>query len=982
MLGVVNTDVLKYLLYESYSIEKRKEFLTTIQSLDDDDEITEALIDADLENVFLFRVKRDPGLRHHVLSKAQNDEKILEKIHTIILQLYGKTVELNYICDCPTNGWSAEEQQKYKTDYFKYRLQDAEEKSESDELILAIKTLLDEHKSGKYHTAPLADNNLHMHIVKKNYAKGARCMEYFIQNIRYSRLYGLNSEPDSLHLIFKDNQFFVSAICLAIFGKDPNNPKGNLGEQLTESYDFWKFRADIMTIICTEWFISLNRDKRLECLNETYPFGREQIRSLLKEIEDPGNIDNNMVEGLFKFGRYDLAIDFFSFVYEYNEKYHKSYGMLTTPQNSASKIGEAYREIRNYEKALEWYDKAKILAEDVEIPAYGFRVNIAEIKYSLGGNDNSLNDYLKEIEVIHDEAIQDEVEFRLDALISITQSCRRVGRYDIEYKYLGELTVLLEKLKNKRVSEPNGDDIIEISFTNEGTPFNDEFNRYSKYEDDAKKRMKELTTHSCRFEELNDLEFNSNINTFYQFYRDELNCFQIERAINNAEKCYKLNHNLQSWTNYVTLSYYIRKNPEDKKKFCNDCLRLPRTENEKFLLHVFLSASITECEGKITDEVKSELKYLVYCLTSNVKNCNNNLKEFLKNTLPVIALWKNDELKKSYLFEVTKFFNSAEVSKIIGMPIESAIARMAIHEELFSIAETFYQKSLLYPQYNHESTYCNLISLNGILNKSSIAKKFGEEALSKYPNSFFIRIIIAEYLLYETEYADAQKYLQEAEELMRDTDETQWSEITEKLGETKETIKQRVEFIKQAIDSFNGEYISFKKINSPVAYRMMQTADYQYFNAYKNQQDDDELDHSPIIIQYGKAVEKLLNDTVTRHLRDCLQPDEIKGLRKGLQHIFGDAKKSVSLGIWHEFYANLPKIKNKNLRDKLCNKYDSLLSEEDRIKLANYCAELSQPRNSAAHMVFNSKEDVDKKRKEIVELINSIIDITAKIPSQ
>ena len=214
---------------------------------------------------------------------------------------------------------------------------------------------------------------------------------------------------------------------------------------------------------------------------------------------------------------------------------------------------------------------------------------------------------------------------------------------------------------------------------------------------------------------------------------------------------------------------------------------------------------------------------------------------------------------------------------------------------------------------------------------------------------------------------------------MESTDETQWAEITEQSGERKETIKQRVESIKQAIDSFKGEYISFKKINSPVAYRMMQTGDHLYFEAYKNLQDDDELDYSPIIIQYGKAVEKLLDDTVTRHLRDCLQPDEIKGLRKGLQHIFGDAKKSVSLGIWHEFYANLPKIKNKNLSDKLCDEYYSLLSEENRENLGKYCLGLAELRNGAAHITFNSKEDVDEQRKKVVNLINSIIDITAKI---
>ena len=143
------------------------------------------------------------------------------------------------------------------------------------------------------------------------------------------------------------------------------------------------------------------------------------------------------------------------------------------------------------------------------------------------------------------------------------------------------------------------------------------------------------------------------------------------------------------------------------------------------------------------------------------------------------------------------------------------------------------------------------------------------------------------------------------------------------------------------------------------------------------------MDYSPIIGQYSKAIETLLDDIVTQPLRDCLKPDEVKLLRKRLQHIFGDEKKSISLGQWQEFYADLHKIKNKDLKERIHGKYIHMLQDEnDREKLGDLCDDLAELRNGAAHLTFNTKNDADKKRKEIVEIINSIIAITAKINTE
>ena len=842
MLGVVNTNVLKYFLYESYAIEKRTEFLTKIQSLDDD-EITEALIDDVLEYLFRERVTRDPGLCHHVLSMVINNDEFLEKMHSIILQLYGKTVEYDYNWNFQNTPWDEyfrpyQPKKAIISHYLRYRLTDAEEKvdSDSDEKILAINAMLDELNCVMPYRKIHDPESLGKDVLHDPEIAMRNCMEYVRQNVRFFYYYIDRDpiEPDKIlgyqyYNIFFTPFSFCKKICSEILKIDLHqNLKDNLSQQLNTN-SLCKFSENLTLIICNEWFTSLNHYDKLKCLNKTYPFKNEHVKSMLNEIREAGFIDilhSDILEYMIKSADYDPAKND-SFFYENTSK----------------------------------------------LP-------------------------------------------------------------------------VIEKVSG---------------------------------------------SHSPK--------------DYREFFTREINSFQFERAIEFAEKHSELDPNFEDdgsfaglTNNWLSAVYELNENPEYVKKYCNNRLRLSRHEDETAIIKLFLSMSITECEGKITDEVRSLLKDFAEYLRNGNEKCftnifHDNKDEIRKNLILISAntvistihLWENDDLKISYLDEVAKMITDAglaNLSVFSNKPVEFYFASRAFYRVFysFSLAEKLFERLLaLYPGYNQESTYYDLISVKRMLNKKDEAERLGKEALSKYPDSFLIRTGMSEFYLYESEFSKAKEYVDEAEELMSKTDDGQMNEIIGRSFNSAEELKKKIDTIKQNIDSFKGEYISFKKIKSAEAYRIMKTGDHQYFNAYKNQQDDDELDYSPIIIQYGKGIERLLDDTVTRHLRDCLQPDEIKGLRKGLQDIFGDAKKSVSLGIWHEFYANLPKIKNKNLSDKLCDEYYSLLSEENRENLGKYCLGLAELRNGAAHITFNSKEDVDEQRKKVVNLINSIIDITAKI---
>ena len=244
-LGDVNTSVLRYFLYESYQIEKRTEFIKSIQS-SDDDEVTEALIDNELQIMFLYRIENDPGLHYYVISKSKNDKKLLDRVHSIILELYGKTVGFDKIFEDPPADLLSE----YIIDYLQYRLKTAIDESESNEKILAINNLLDVYDRNKCDTDYLGDNILCKHVLPNNPAKlYAKCHQYIAQNIRYSKMYSQYSDQD--HEIDRINGFFSIYNSYFSFYNDILSTIFRMNPFSSDVFDsFSVFECDLMGIIC------------------------------------------------------------------------------------------------------------------------------------------------------------------------------------------------------------------------------------------------------------------------------------------------------------------------------------------------------------------------------------------------------------------------------------------------------------------------------------------------------------------------------------------------------------------------------------------------------------------------------------------------------------------------------------------------------------------------------------------------------------
>ena len=662
MLGDVNTSVLRYFLYESYAIEKRTDDLIDITHIESNDKYssidkkTEVLINYELTKMFLCRVKRDPGLCYHVYSTVKDNKELLAKIHSIILQLCGKTIELNYKVD---------EQNPDKYGYFQYRLHDADSKLDRDERISAIFSLLSEqsqpssnehyHLQWDLYTRPLNDNDINdysYYILSKyispndnslfSETESTKCREFIAQNIHYLDLYWLNGEPTSINNIINIVKIpfpLEREICLAFFKSD-------------DIHSLRKFSEDLMDIICTEWFMPISLEDKLKCLNKTYPFKAEYLGPLLNEIQKTDSIDPEQIEkiaedAIFYYRRYDLALELYSFLEKNSEKL-----------SCASKVGQAYREICDYEKALEYFNRAK---SDAEIKnkqvSCEIKVNIAEMKYRTGRYD--LQEYSNELEDIYKETPTNDIQKCLEVFSFTVQSCISVGKKDIASRLACKYLVNLPT-----VFDP--------------TVFDYAINELKKQD----------------------------LQKYKKSYRNDLYSFQIERAIETSKKLSELNPDDRIWGECVfLLSYKLctiyagKTNREDNILLCKNYLLSSSDEYEILLINLFLSIGITEYKQEITEEAITALKSVTESLLKNKEIANTDkipesfnlierldITEIFRHIISNIAVWEKD-LIISYLDEIAKIFNDAGISKLSNEPIESVIAKRAYEYNLFSVAE-------------------------------------------------------------------------------------------------------------------------------------------------------------------------------------------------------------------------------------------------------------------------------------------------------
>jgi len=171
--------------------------------------------------------------------------------------------------------------------------------------------------------------------------------------------------------------------------------------------------------------------------------------------------------------------------------------------------------------------------------------------------------------------------------------------------------------------------------------------------------------------------------------------------------------------------------------------------------------------------------------------------------------------------------------------------------------------------------------------------------------------------------------------------------------------------------------LNLNQISSEKVKKILMTAEEQFY-FYKN---NPKLDASPIIAQYSKALEVMLNERLSFYFKPLIAQYRKKYQNNETSDDFGKKfgnlmrNKSLNLGIWIAILEDLDQSqKPTDVREFL-----SILSSKfehsflDTIKIA--CKTINPLRNDYIHTKICSLEEVCKARQKIINVLNPIIEV-------
>lgn len=206
--------------------------------------------------------------------------------------------------------------------------------------------------------------------------------------------------------------------------------------------------------------------------------------------------------------------------------------------------------------------------------------------------------------------------------------------------------------------------------------------------------------------------------------------------------------------------------------------------------------------------------------------------------------------------------------------------------------------------------------------------------------------------------------------------------------------------LKEEIKKLSAHVISLPRIGSEESRSIFRTGDWLLFSVYKGPERGI-YDLGPVVIQYGKGVEKLLHESLLLPIRERIRSDNMfysdpqNGVRamfwKGsdekkipplpftLKTVLGNDEKSLALGQWGYLSNDIRKTR----ANPVTQAFSDMLQERGFAmktlnELGKLCRDLSFERNGAAHISFYSRDEVMEKRGEMVKIINDIIGIVSR----
>ncbi|MDD4468974.1 MAG: hypothetical protein PHR29_03435 [Acholeplasmataceae bacterium] len=963
-----NVSPIRDFLWESYLIRYNTDFLESIQNVSREKK-EEFFIGHALDNSFLFRVKRDPGFSLHVRDKVRENANIQERVRHVVLSLFGELAKLSYIpkeslkpkgtfglimqkIESGENPFESildrdktskelaeyyndglENEKRIKLDYLNFRFQHAKEQPNNEYEITAINQLILEIKTGLYYGHVLSNENL------LNPAAGytddvlIHIAGFLNRNLKYPDSYNLRhyseKRPD---FIFQEciltSLPFQLELERVIFGKSVFDHIKENSEDL--SY-LWKFEADLSTITDFEWFIQFDNDEKLAILNREYPFILRQ--DMLEEIL---KLNPSMSNLTIYFNRmveayfYEPAITMGEFIFNHTGQKDNSKYFL------ASDIATCYREIECYSKALEWYKKACGLTKMLKKPNNIYKElvekkNCAEMEYYSKGSEY----FIKEIKKISLESHKYSKFISSGISYNLASACRRTGHFNLELEYLTEYI--------KDATDPQQYKQIEGALNRQNI-----LNR---------------TLDEKGYTTLKNIEVKREINEYTSKYKQAINTFQFEEtlswvdrilALSPHESGFQLKADLLSEFGSLedACDLYFKTFDNAKMMECKQICLIGR------------AIISTELKGEVNDNIKADIAAFIHYFSKY--STKDDLQEWMNAIVKNTARWHNNKLRREFFSVLSENYRQQNLS---GCP-EMMFGDAAFSLGLCSEARGWYQDACPISTEMPEVPYTKLGEICIIENDLDEAEKWFNLALDQNSKSPIALLGLAKYYVMKTDYGNARTYIKKA----RTYDPE--SEIYKKIEEN--------------ISSLLSSSISFDLIQSDAVKQILHTGDWLFFSAF-NGANSQEYDFGPIIVQYGKGVERYLYESVLAPIKTKIRDDErycknrwilkqyFDTLPTTLKVILGIEDKTLALGQWIYLDNDMGSVKDNELVKQFIMYLENMgMNSGNRKKIGELCKNLSHERNGAAHITFYTHEGITNKRNPIIKIINEIIGLIAR----
>ncbi|WAI00951.1 tetratricopeptide repeat protein [Methanogenium organophilum] len=972
-------------LWESYGIYTTTEFLKSVQDCSEQEK-NERFIDHALDNMFLFRVKRDPGFKLFIRDKVDANPVLQERIRHIVMYLFGKTSGLDYIDeDAPGpkgemeiliqainagknpfeevirhsknpslmhqyNEDRLERERVSKTKYLEACLDEAAGHMDNELEMIAIRQQMLEYGTGKYHGHVLAADDPLFPFAGFTADTQRLASNYIFKNIKYrERFYGYSNqmvEDPSLHECTIWQIPYEIILQEAIFGKSVREFVDNI-ECIQNCQDLAKFELDLATIAYQEWFLTLSRKDKISVLNDDYPF---EIRDdLLEEII--GFVNNSLdilqfrMEQLYNAKYYEHAAKIGEFVFNRLEDGKEKYF-------TASNIATYYREFEDYQNALKWYQNAKKLTKHLtknptdpnngEYKEFIEWKNCAEMEFYIHGSDHFRN----EIDKIQQNA-QNLPDYARNSIeLNLAEACRRTGHHDLEYEHLTE-AITINELEDKY--------FIHISGRL------DYFNR---------------TLYDSNFETIRESERLMKTEVYERRYTSATQSYQYIDARRWIDRLIRLKPKPYLYQEKAALCRHAGKDDE-----AIDMLRkaTEATDNPREKASCLISTALIKCQK--TGSIDAEIEDLVSSsLLSLGKESENTVQLILSKIVnPIVfdvVTWSDDDLRNQFLETLATEYEKCGFSGNPDLIIGAGFHSFHFCQE----ARERYERAL--PNADSAPERVHIMSQIGstlfLEGNYRSAGKWCKKAMQEDPDNDDIILGMTQCHIALMEYDLAAKTIQKARTINPDNI----------------TYKQ----VQKGINSLASHVISLQRIESEEIRQTFRTGDWLLFSVF-NAQERDEYDIGPVVIEYGKGVEKLLYESLLKPIRQTIHSDTTYfsskfGIKKTfwegssnkhaplprtIKTVLGKEEKSLSLGQWAHLVNDLKDADTNPLVQEFRNLLRKRGCNTKRLRqIGNLCGRLSNERNGAAHISFYSRDEVQKKWGEMVTIINDII---ARVPS-